>query len=222
METAASWKEIQKQIWDCENCLAHPRVAIKIRQQTMPPTMSVSLLLVGLAPPHENGASVRKVAKSATNNPLDNLRLFVEETLAQPWETLASKGLFLIHAVKCAISSNAGGSQNPPRPVVDCCNPVGFAPEFQLLQPSRVVALGDMARRAILRTPDVIMPHKVKLTTTLDSLQKLWPEGIPCKLCDKPFVLHPARFPRTAVQRAEAAFVIRTAAQLAGLTGEAG
>ena len=222
METAASWEEIQNKIWDCEACRTHPRVAIKIRQRTMPPKMSVSLLLVGLAPPHEDGVSVRKVAQSATNDPADKLRLFVEATLARRWDDLAGKGLFLIHAVKCAIVPNADGSQNPPPRVVDCCNPVGFSPEFQSLRPPRVVTLGDMARRAVLRTPGVIVPRRVNRTTKLGVLLELWPEGIPCKLGDGPFTLHPARFPRTAVTKTAAAAVIRKAAQLAALTEEAG
>lgn len=46
-------------------------------------------------------------------------------------------------------------------------------------------------------------------------LQERWPEGIPCKLGDRPFTLHPARFPRTAVTKTAAAAVIRKAAQLA-------
>jgi len=218
VETAARWDEIQSKIWDCEACRTHPRVAIKIRQRTLPPKMSVSLLLVGLAPPHEDDVSVRKVAKSATNDPSDNLRGFVEETLAQRWGDLVGKGLFLIHAVKCAIVPNADGSQNPPLRVVDCCNPVGFAPEFQSLRPPRVVTLGDMARRAVLRTPGVIVPRRVNLTTKLGVLQELWPEGIPCELRDEPFILHPARFPRTALTKTAAASVIRKAAQLAALT----
>lgn len=222
MDTVAPWERIQTQIWDCEACANNPRVALKIRQRTTSPRMSVSLLLVGLAPPHEDGVPVRKVAKSATNDPADNVRLFVEETLAQPWDELTGKGLFLVHAVKCAIVPNADGSQDPPLPVVDCCNPVGFAPEFHSLRPPRVVTLGDMARRAVLRTPDVIVPRQVKLTTKLGPLQELWPEGIPCRLGDAPFILYPARFPRTAAMKVVAAAVIRKAAELAALSDEAG
>ena len=124
MERAAPWERVQSKIWDCEKCVTNPRVALKIRQRTISPHMSVALLLVGLAPPHKGGVSVQRVAKSATNDPSDNVRLFVEETLAQPWDKLTGKGLFLIHAVKCAIVRNSEGSQNPPPPVVDCCNPV--------------------------------------------------------------------------------------------------
>jgi uracil-DNA glycosylase len=220
MEEAAPWERVQTKIWECEKCATNPRVALKIRQRSISPNVSVSLLLVGLAPPHENGVSVRKVAKSATNDPSDNVRLFVEETLSQSWDELTGKGLFLIHAVKCAIVRNADGSQDPPPPVVDCCNPVGFAPEFQSLCPPRVVTLGDMARRAVLRTPDVIVPRQLKLRTKLGLLQELWPEGIPCKLGDAPFILHPARFPRTADMRVAAATVVRKAARLAALIDE--
>jgi len=217
MTDVAPWEWIQTKIWDCERCATNPRVALKIRQRTISPKMFVSLLLVGLAPPHEAGVFVRKVAKSATNDPSDNVRLFVEETLAQPWDALTCKGLFFIHAVKCAIVPDAHGSQDPPPPVVDCCNAVGFAPEFQSLRPPRVVTLGNMARRAILRVPDVIVPSQVKLTTKLGPLQELWPEGIPCKLGDAPFVLHPARFPRTPAMKVAAATVLRKAAKLAAL-----
>ncbi|TKS60351.1 MAG: hypothetical protein EWM73_03137 [Nitrospira sp.] len=222
MEEATPWERAQSKIWNCEKCATNPRIALKIRQQTISPKMSMSLLLIGLAPPHEDGVFVRKVAKSATNDPSDNVRLFVEETLAKRWDALAAKGLFLIHAVKCAIVPNAHRSQDPPPPVVDCCNPVGFAPEFQSLRPPRVVTLGDMARRAVLRTPGVIVPRQLKLTTKLGLLQELWPEGIPCKLGDAPFILHPARFPRTMAMKLAAATVVRKAAKLAALIDEAG
>jgi hypothetical protein len=188
-----------------------------IRQQTPPPTIPVSLLLVGLAPPHEEGVSEPKVAKSATNDPSDKLRLFVEETLARRWDELTAKGLFLIHAVKCAIVPNADDSQNPPPGVVDCCNPVGFAREFQALRAPRVVTLGDMGRRAVLKTPAVSAPARVTLTAKLGLLQRLWPDGIPCSIAGMPFILHPARFPRTAKARRETAPVIRRAAQFASL-----
>lgn len=217
-----SWDKAQRDIWECEACRGHPRVAIRIRQQTLAPKNPVALLLVGLAPPHEEGVCARKIAKSATNDPADNLRLFVEGALAQQWEDLAAKGLFLIHAVKCAIVPNAAGSQDPPRRVVDCCGPVGFAPEFQLLRPPRVVTLGDMARRAVLRHPRVAVPTGVGLSTKLGVLEESWPQGIPCKLGDEPFTLHPARFPRTAVTKKAAAVVIKKAAGLATLVNAAG
>lgn len=217
MEGASSWERVQAKIWDCEKCAANPRVAIKIRQRTIFPNMPVSLLLVGLAPPHEDGVCVWKVAKSATNDSSDNVRLFVEETLAQSWDKLTGRGVVLIHAVKCAIVRNADGFQNPPPSVVDCCNPVGFAPEFQLLRSPHVVTLGDMARRAVLKTPDVIVPCQLKMTTKLALLQEVWPEGIPCNLGDVPFILYPARFPRTAAMKVAAAGVVRKAAKLAAL-----
>ncbi len=179
MEEPTPWERVQIKIWDCEKCATNSRVALKIRQRTISASMPVSLLLVGLAPPHEDGVPVRKVAKSATNDPSDNVRLFVEQALARPWDELTGKGLFLIQAVKCAIVPNPDRSQNPPPTVVDCCNPVGFAPEFQSLRPPRVVTLGDMARRAVLRTRDVIVPPQLKLTTKFGRLQELWPEGIP-------------------------------------------
>lgn len=106
MEGAAPWERGQAKIWECEKCATNPRVALTIRQRTISPNMSVSLLLVGLAPPHEDRVSVRKVAKSATKDPSDNVRLFVGQTLARPWDELAGKGLVLIHAVKCALVPN--------------------------------------------------------------------------------------------------------------------
>lgn len=217
MAVVASWETIQTKIWHCEKCATNPRVALNIRQRTPSPGICVSLLLVGLAPPHEDDISERKVAKSATNDPTDNIRVFVEETLAKSWAELAAKGLLLIHAAKCAIVPNADGSQNPPPPVVDCCNPVGFAPELRALRPPRVVTLGDVARRAVLKTPGVVMPREVRLTTKLKTLQERWPDGIPCKLIDDPFLLHPARFPRTARMKTAAAAVVRKAARLAAL-----
>jgi uracil-DNA glycosylase len=217
VEAAAPWEMIQSNIRDCEICRGNSRVALTIRQQTVAPKSSVTLLLVGLAPPYEDSVTVQNVAKSATNDPTDNLRQFIEKTLAQRWDDLTSKGLFLIHAVKCAIVPKDGGSQNPPRSVVDCCGQIGFAPEFQFLHPPRVVTLGDMARRAILKTPEVTLPHRVRLSTKLDDLQDSWPEGIPCTLGKTPFILHPARFPRTSVTKKAAAAVIKKAAQLASL-----
>ncbi len=222
METPISWEEIQRAIWDCEACGGHPRVAIQIRQQTVAPTIPVAILLVGLAPPHEEGVCVRKAARSATNDPTDNLRLFVEGTLTQRWDDLASKGLFLIHAVKCAIVPDAWGSQNPPRRVVDRCGPVGFAREFGLLRPPRVVTLGDMARPAVLKHPRVTVPRRVGLSTKSGALQGSWPQGIPCKIGDRSFILHPAPFPRTAAAKKAAAAVIKKAARLAALVNETG
>ena len=218
MKGVAPWETIQAGVWACERCATNPRVALKIRQRTESQDTSVSLLLVGLAPPYEDAISERRVARSATNDPADNVRLFIEETLAKSWDELRGNGLFLIHAVKCAIVPNADGSQNPPAPVVDCCNPVGFGPEFQSLRPPRVVTLGDMARRAVFRTHGVVMPPEIRLTTKLEFLQGRWPDGVPCRLVDTPFLLHPARFPRTASMKAAAAAVVRKAAQLAALT----
>ena len=162
----------------------------------------------------------RRLRRVLSNDPSDNVRLFIEETLAQPWDNLTGKGLFFIHAVKCAIVPNADGSQNPPIRVVNCCNSVGFEPEFQSLRPPRVVTLGDMARWTVLRTPDVIVPHRLKLTTKLGLLQELWPEGIPCRVGDAPLILHPERFPRTAAMKVSAATVVRKAAKRAALIDE--
>jgi uracil-DNA glycosylase len=215
MEGAGLWQTIQAKIWDCQRCASNLRVAIQIRQRTPAPVTAVSLLLVGLAPPYEDNVCGRKVANSATNDPRDNVRSFVEETLAQPWDELIAKGRFLIHAIKCAVVRNGHGSQDPPPPVVEnCCNPVGFEPEFRFLHPPRVVALEDMARRAILKTRGVIGPPQVTLTRKLPLLEGLWPEGIPCKLGNAAFILHPTRFPRTVAMKLAAATALKRAAQL--------
>ena len=101
------WSEVQGRIWDCELCREHGRVACVIRQQTEAPPRHVKLMLIGVAPPYTSGVETKSVADSATNDDDDNLRkLFVEATLGLPWATLVDRGLFLSHAVKCAIRPN--------------------------------------------------------------------------------------------------------------------
>ena len=78
MTTHVSWEEIQTRIWKCEICKGHPRVKINIRQQTPSPSKPLAFLLVGVAPPYQGCSSDRIVAKSATNDPGDNLRKFIE------------------------------------------------------------------------------------------------------------------------------------------------
>jgi len=77
-----------------------------------------------------------------------------------------------------------------------------------------------MARRAVLRTPGVIVPKQVTLAAKLNVLEQLWPQGIPCTVAGAPFILHSARFPRTAAAKTAAAAVIKKATQLAALIGE--
>ena len=167
-------------------------------------------------------ASVRTVAKSATNDPGDNLRQFIEAAAALRWDDLIAKGAFLIHAVKCAIVPDEDGFQNPPNDVIDRCCSVGFADELQLLRPARIVALGGAARRAILKHPSVTAPPGVGVSKTFEKLQESWPQGIPCKLGSGEFTLHPAPFPRSAAAKQKAAVLIREVTRLAALVNATG
>src|SRR5437879_1834630 len=101
MTTAKTWGAIQARIWSCEACKGHGRVQVNLRQQTPEPTVPVRLLFVGVAPPAQGSAVVKTKAKSATNDPRDNLRNFIETAAGLPWEDLTAQGAFLIHAVKC-------------------------------------------------------------------------------------------------------------------------
>jgi uracil-DNA glycosylase len=222
MATHVPWEAIQKRIWSCEACRGHARVKINIRQQTSPPTTPVALLFVGVAPPDQGSPSVRTRAKSATNDTGDNLRKFIEEAAALTWDGLIAKRAFLVHAVKCAIVPDADGFQNPPNDVVDRCGPIGFADELQLLRPTRIVALGGAARRAVLKHPAVTAPRGVGVSKTFERLQESWPKGIPCKLGSGEFVLHPAPFPRSPAAKKTAAVIIREATRLTGLDDGAG
>lgn len=222
MITDVQWPAIQERIWACEACKGHARVEINIRQQTPAPSMATTLLFVGVAPPDQGSPAARTVAKSATNDPGDNLRKFIEAAAVLRWDDLIAKGAFLIHAVKCAIVQDEEGFQNPPNDVVDRCCSVGFVDELQLLRPARVVALGGAARRAVLKHPSVTAPRGVGVSKTLEKLQESWPQGIPCKLGSCEFTLHPAPFPRSAAAKKKAAVLIRGVACLAGLGNAAG
>ncbi len=222
MATAVPWEAIQKRIWSCEACKGHERVQINVRQETPAPVMSVPLLFVGIAPPDQGSPAVRTNAKSATNDPEDNLHKFIEEAAALTWDDLIAKRAFLIHAVKCAIVPGSEGFQNPPNDVVDRCSSIGFADELRFLQPARIVALGGAARRAVLKHPAVTAPHGVGLSKTFAKLQELWPKGIPCKLGSAGVILHPAPFPRSPAAKKAAAVILREAVRLAGLDNAAG
>ena len=91
MASAVPWEVIQERIWSCEACKGHERVQINVRQQTPAPVMPVPLLFVGIAPPDQGSPAVRTNAKSATNDPEDNLRKFVEEPAALTWGDLIAK-----------------------------------------------------------------------------------------------------------------------------------
>ena len=222
MATQVQWQTIQERIWACEACKGHAGVEINIRQQTPAPRMAAALLFVGVAPPDQDSPAVRTVAKSATNDPGDNLRQFIEAAVALRWDDLISKSVFLIHAVKCAIVPDEDGFQNPPNGVIDCCCSVGFADELQLLRPARVVALGGAARRAVLNHPSVTPPRGVGVSKTFEKLQETWPQGIPCKFGRDEFTLYPTPFPRSAAAKQKAAVIIREVARLAGLVNLAG
>lgn len=222
MATHVQWQAIQERIWACEACKGHARVEINMRQQTLDPSMATTLLFIGVAPPDQGNPTVRTVAKSATNDPGDNLRKFIEAAVIVRWDDLIAKGAFLIHAVKCAIAPDEEGFQNPPNEVVDRCCSVGFSDELQLLRPARIVALGGAARRAVLKHPSITAPRGVGVSKTLEKLEESWPQGIPCKLGGDEFTLHPAPFPRSAAAKQKAAVIIREAARLAGIVNATG
>lgn len=210
-----SWRTVQQRIWSCEACGGHGRVETNIRQQTPAPTAPVSLLFVGIAPPDQGHPVVRTPAKSATSDPEDNLRTFIEGAARLTWDGLFARGAFFIHAVKCAIIPERG-YQNPPNDVVDRCNPVGFADELRCLQPAHIIAFGGAARRAVLKHPALTAPRGV-LSKKFPKLQELWPEGVPCNLGGTALVLHPAPFPRSPSAKKTAAAIVREVIRLAGL-----
>src|SRR2546425_336260 len=80
---APSWDAAQQRIWRCGTCEADPRVAFDVRQQTESPARPVSLLIVTLAPPFV-AARQRSRAASATSNPRDAVRRFIEDALGAP------------------------------------------------------------------------------------------------------------------------------------------
>src|SRR2546427_7521045 len=109
-----AWKSVQDGIWACELCRKQPRVACDQRQKAEAPGRNVKLLLVGVAPPHAEGITTKTQARSATNNLDDNLRkFFILASLPLTWEDLLSRGMLLIHAVKCAITPK-DRHQDPP------------------------------------------------------------------------------------------------------------
>jgi uracil-DNA glycosylase len=184
--------------------------------------MPIALLFVGVAPPDQGSPDVRTAAKSATNDPEDNLRKFIEAAMASRWDDLIAEHVLLIHVVKCAIVPDEEGFQNPPNEVVDRCRPVGFADELLALRPTRIVALGGAARRAVLKHPSVTAPPRVGVSKTLAQLNEAWPKGISCKLGGTEFTLHPASFPRSAAAKRNATVIIREVARLSGFGKAAG
>src|SRR5690348_8454053 len=145
------WEIIQDGIWACNACKGNCSIELNIRQQTPAPIVPVTLLFVGIAPPDQGHPYTRDKAKSATNDPNDKLRRFIEAAGNLTWDHLIRHGGFLIHAVKCAIISDVEGFQNPRIEVIDRCSSLWFVHELELLQPARIVTFGGAARRAILK-----------------------------------------------------------------------
>jgi uracil-DNA glycosylase len=222
MATEVAWSTVQQRIWECEACRGHRRVEVNVRQQTGGPERDTALLFIGVAPPDQGSPCGRTRAKSAINDPGDNLRHFIERATALQWEGLISSGAFLIHAVKCAIVADEDGFQNPPNDVVDRCCPIGFNDELRLLRPARIVALGGAARRAVLKHPSVTTPLGIGVSKTFKQLEESWPQGIRCHLANSEFTLHSAPFPRSATAKRKAAAILREAVRLAGLGNAAG
>jgi uracil-DNA glycosylase len=161
-----SWEQIQANIWKCNACKSHPRVELNIRQQTGGSSARVRLLVVTIAPPFANGAVEKTVAKSATNSPDDNVRRFLEKSLDLNWDQMNQRGLYLLHAVKCAITIK-NGYQNPPNEVVDTCAPIHFAQEFMKVRPAFVITLGQVPRRAVIRIPGLTAPPQLGISKPL-------------------------------------------------------
>src|SRR5690349_10732310 len=85
MMSMTPWESIQERIWKCEACNGNRRVQLNIRQQTPYPVLPVDLLFIGIAPPSCGEPIIRTIAKSATNDPKDNLRQFIEESITMTW-----------------------------------------------------------------------------------------------------------------------------------------
>ena len=213
-----AWNDVQDRIWACERCRSHSRVACDIRQKTEAPTQEVKLLLLGIAPPYVKGTTEKARARSATNDPDDNLRkLFILATLPFPWESLLARGIFLIHSVKCAITSK-DRHQNPPNEVVDACAPPHFVEEFKLIRPPRVVAFGKVPYRALLKVPGVRAPKGLGVSTPVATLVEKTRGGLEIQAAGWRFSVHVSPFPLGGQKpNPLAQEVLREAAQLSGI-----
>ncbi|MGH7312445.1 MAG: uracil-DNA glycosylase family protein [Candidatus Rokuibacteriota bacterium] len=152
-------------------------MAIDVRQQTDPPSRPPTrLLVVSLAPPFKEVVG-RTRADSATNNPDDALRRFLEGALRRRWDELVHSGVALLHAMKCAVVPDSEGFQNPPADVVDLCAPRHLAREIRVLRPTVVATLGRMAYRAVARalaaTPGVPHDPEIRLTKPPGAAQEV-------------------------------------------------
>jgi uracil-DNA glycosylase len=203
------WITIQDEIWNCTKCTGHPRVELNIRQQTDVGHNPAKLLVVAVAPPFCTGVRQKEPARSITNWSEDMLRKFVENALALTWDTLRSRGLFVLHAVKCAIVPDEDGFQNPPSGIVDVCAQRHFVKEFIALNPPIVLVLGSAARRAVLKMLDCERPAGLRLSGSLQGQYKV-------RHNDHDFELFVTKFPR-AVGRRQAQADLKAAATRSGL-----
>ena len=210
--------KIQAAIWECEACRDHERVACNIRQQTDVPVHPVKLLLVGVAPPYDEGVEGKTIARSATNHAEDNLRkLFIRATLSFSWEELLERGLFLILGVKCAITVK-DQHQNLPGLVVDECAPPHFVREIGLLRPPRVVVFGKAPYRALLKVPGVKAPRGLGVSASVADLVLRTRGGVELQATEWSFRVHVSPFPMERKRPVPLAQdVLREAATLAGL-----
>ncbi len=212
------WEEIQDAVRACTACAGNARVAANVRQQTDAPRQATKLLIVSLAPPFSVVVG-RALAASATNDPNDPLRLFVERELGRSWEDLTRRGLALLHAVKCAITPTSAGFQNPPAKVVDACAPRHLAHELLTLKPDVVLALGGRAYRAVVRSVEALGgaagDRSLRLTRPPPAA-RLEGDGYPVRLPSAGFRLFASGFIRGRGRR-EAARALTRAAVLAGV-----
>jgi hypothetical protein len=216
--TAPRWDGAQRGIWRCATCEADRRVAVNVRQQTEPPARPVSLLIVTLAPPFVT-ARERSLAGSATNEPSDAVRRFVEDTLDASWAVLGDGGMCLLHAVKCAIVPDAHGSQNPPARTVDHCAPQHLSSELNVMRPRVLVTMGRMAYRAVVRALDASSPpHQplARLKLTEPPLVART-DGFQVDGAGQTFRLFASPFIRTPRLRTIAATILTRAARVAGI-----
>jgi hypothetical protein len=169
---------------------------------------------VGIAPPYAGQVQNKTVAKSATNDPSDNLRKFIMDILVLPWDELLTRGLFLIHSVKCAIVPK-DRHQNPPNDVVDVCVPHHFGEELKLIQPARIVAFGKVSYRALLKVPGIESPKNLGVSKSVVALVKQTEGGLEVQADGWNFRLHVSPFPLASGHPDPiAAQVLRKAAQM--------
>jgi len=209
--TAPRWDAAQQSIWRCTACDADSRVAVNVRQQTESPARPISLLIVTLAPPFAT-ARERSRAASATNDANDAVRRLIEDTLGAPWAALADGGVFLLHAVKCAIVPNPHGSQNPPARTVDRCAPQHLASELDVIKPLVLVTMGRMAYRAVVRA----LEASSRLTLTEPPVVART-DGFLVDGAGQSFRLFASPFIRTPRLRTIAAATLTRAARVSGI-----